>query len=131
MPEIVGVPAEKIEAIWPLVLPTLALHPSDYFSADDLKWALLERDCQLWLALEGKEFLGAVVTEIIVYPQNKVLTVRLVAGRKVRKWAIPMRDVVYSFGKWQGCSRLEAMVRPGWVRLLGMKQVAVVARAEL
>ena len=67
---------------------------------------------QLWPADDG-----CIVTEIVVYPQRKVLNGFLAGGEMAR-----VRDMVPHIEEWarmQGCAATELTGRKGWERVFG------------
>ena len=59
---------------------------------------------------------GCIVTEIVLYPQKKVLNVFLGGGELDQ--ILDMHDNVISWAKAQGCSALSMSGRPGWKKPL-------------
>ena len=56
---------------------------------------------------------GCAVTEIVQYPQEKVLTVHLLAGRNFDAWKGEAQGVLENFARKNGCVAIEAMCRLG------------------
>ena len=70
---------------------------------------------QLWMGANG-----CAVTEIIVYPNKKVLHVFLAGGDKGYgiKQITDMHDDAMAWGKQQGCDGMTVAGRKGWKKVL-------------
>ena len=66
---------------------------------------------------------GCAVTEIVVYPNKKVLHVFLAGGDKGYgiKQITDMHDDAMAWGKLQGCDAMSIAGRRGWKRVLESK----------
>ena len=60
---------------------------------------------------------GCIVTEIVVYPQKKVLNIFLGGGELDQ--ILDMHNDVIEWAKAQGCVALSMSGRPGWKKPLG------------
>ena len=76
----------------------------------DVAEAVISGNMQLWSAKKG-----CVVTEIIVYPNKKVLHVFL-AGGKLEQ-ITDMQDDVVKWAKAQGCKGMTLAGRKGWKKV--------------
>lgn len=98
----------------PLIDKALAYSEGNMNSYDALKLILNERQ-QLWVGIDGSEITCTGLTEIIPYPQNKVLRIITFAtssGKDLDMWQNHLH-VVEEFGVACGCNRLEAWTRKG------------------
>ena len=112
--------AEDIDLVWGDVVPLIekALqHAEGELVPDDIKKHLDKGDLRLWIALEGKETIAAMVTEVIQYPRKKIVRVITLAGRNMDMWYdfLPM---IEGYAIRNGCSSLEAWSRKGMARKL-------------
>ena len=112
--------AEDIDLVWDDVAPLIekALqHAEGELVPDDIKKHLDKGDLRLWVALEGKETIAAMVTEIIQYPRKKIVRVITLAGRNMDLWYdfLPM---IEGYAIRNDCSSLEAWSRKGMARKL-------------
>ena len=112
--------AEDIDLVWDDVVPLIekALqHAEGELVPDDIKKHLDKGDLRLWIALEGKETIAAMVTEVIQYPRKKIVRVITLAGRNMDMWYdfLPM---IEGYAIRNGCSSLEAWSRKGMARKL-------------
>ena len=112
--------AEDIDLVWDDVVPLIekALqHAEGELVPDDIKKHLDKGDLRLWIALEGKETIAAMVTEVIQYPRKKIVRVITLAGKDMDMWYdfLPM---IEGYAIRNGCSSLEAWSRKGMARKL-------------
>ena len=112
--------AEDIDLVWKDVVPLIekALqHAEGELVPGDIKKHLDKGDLRLWVALEGKETIAAMVTEVIQYPRKKIVRVITLAGKNMDMWYdfLPM---IEGYAIRNGCSSLEAWSRKGMARKL-------------
>lgn len=117
-----GIPAPMVERFWPLAEPYVkrALdRTSGEYTPDDLKSMCKDRIVQLWLVTEGERAIGAVTTEIVVYPRRKHCRVITLAGTKAPEWSGTLLDIILpEWARKEGCVAIEAFVRKGYVGVL-------------
>jgi hypothetical protein len=77
----------------------------------DVAESILKGKMQLW---PGEE--ACAVTEIVVYPNKKVLHVFLAAGKMEN--IVDMQKSAEEWGKAQGCTAMTIAGRKGWSRVL-------------
>ena len=114
------VEAEDVDMVWSEVSPLIRkalLHAEGELIPEDIKKHLDTSDLRLWVALENKDVLAAMVTEIIQYPRKKIVRVITLAGKDMNMWYefLPM---VEGYAIRNGCSSLEAWSRKGMARKL-------------
>jgi cobalamin biosynthesis Co2+ chelatase CbiK len=71
---------------------------------------------QLWIAYDDKIY-GAVITEIIAYPQMKTLIMHFTGGIELPKWKDEMLALLRRFAKDHDCKVIESYGRTGWKRI--------------
>ena len=111
---------EDIAYIWEEVAPLLNRvkeHSEGEAAPDDFLEPLTHGHMQLWIATEDKQMHSAMITQIIVYPQKKVLRVISIAGSDFKR-LYEFNDMVESFAIKTGCSGMELWGRRGWKKLL-------------
>ena len=111
---------EDIAYIWEEVAPLLNRvkeHSEGEAEPDDFLEPLTHGHMQLWIATEDKQMHSAMITQIIVYPQKKVLRVISIAGSDFKR-LYEFNDMVESFAIKTGCSGMELWGRRGWKKLL-------------
>ena len=81
----------------------------------DIVDGVLSGHMQLWMGTNG-----CAVTEIVVYPNKKVLHVFLAGGDKGYgiKQITDMHDDAIAWGKLQGCNGMTVAGRKGWKKVL-------------
>jgi hypothetical protein len=112
-----------IRQIHPPELPAFLFEPSNArlfregvesmgrrFTVADVTQLLLESHMQLWAASDGT---GIVLSEIVAFPQERVLRLFGLAGSDIRNLA-KLLPVIKAWGAENGCSEAEAIeTRPG------------------
>lgn len=115
--KISAVPTHELAWVWPLIVRYMdecAVYTNGRYTADDIKATLPNR--QLWIAYDDKVY-GAVVTEVMEYPQMKALCMHFTGGEDLPKWKDAMLSVLRSFAKDTGCKVIESTGRAGWSRI--------------
>ena len=111
---------EEVEECWEEIEPHLA-RCTDYsegeLETEDFKTYLLDEQMQLWIAVDDKEILAAMVTQIIVYPQKRVLRIVAIGGGQMERW-ISFLPGLEDLAIEQGCSSMEVWGRKGWLKIL-------------
>ena len=81
----------------------------------DIVDVIISGNMQLWLGANG-----CAITEIVVYPNKKVLHVFLAGGDKGLgiEQITDMHDDAIEFGKQQGCVGMTVTGRKGWKKVL-------------
>jgi len=111
---------EDIPYIWDKVEPLLATvteHAEGELTPEDYMEPLSLGDMQLWIAVKGDELHSVMVTQIVHYPQKRILRILAIAGSEF-KTLYKFKDMVESFAIRSGCSGLELWGRKGWKKLL-------------
>ena len=111
---------EDVAYMWEEVVPLLARvapHTEGEMEPDDYIEPLTHVDMQLWVVVENKRVIAALITQIIPYPQKKILRLISLAGEEFDKIK-DFLDVVEAFAIKYECSALEMWGRKGWKKLL-------------
>ena len=111
---------DDVECVWDQVEPILARAVSrseGELKTNDILNFVIEGDMQLWIVAENKEIIAALVTQIITYPQKRILRLVSLAGEDFNKFK-HFLDMVQSFAIQKGCTALELWGRKGWKKLL-------------
>lgn len=128
---VAGVRAEDADVWWPRVSDwcQAALdRAGNLMTLDDVKERIIARDMQLWVIHVGDELKAVSVSEIIQWPQMRVITGVLTGGVDMPQWIDALVDVLSRYGHEQGCVRLDCHGRRGWKKpfeALGCKEIAV------
>jgi hypothetical protein len=86
------------------------------YTADDIRQTFKEGGQQLWIAYDDKIY-GAVITEIVEYPQMRALVMHFTGGIELPKWKDEMLSVLRSFAKDTNCKTIESFGRTGWKKV--------------
>jgi hypothetical protein len=86
------------------------------YTADDIRQTFKEGGQQLWIAYDDKIY-GAVITEIMEYPQMRALVMHFTGGIQLPKWKDEMLSVLRSFAKDANCQTIESFGRTGWKKV--------------
>ena len=111
---------DDVEYVWDKVEPILARVVSrseGELETEDILDLVTEGRMQLWIVAEDKEIIAALVTQIITYPQKKVLRLVSLAGEDFNKFK-HFLDMVQSFAIQKDCTALELWGRKCWKKLL-------------
>ena len=127
-----GVFANEAFARWDEIAPVLQ-RVFDRFdigiTTDNLLQDILTRDMQLWDCGSGY-----AITQIVIKPNFKVLTIPYIAGDGMDEWLGELFETVKAFGQSNGCKYLEGYGRKGWQRRLesfGFAPYAITVRCEI
>jgi hypothetical protein len=110
----------EIPLVWEQVEPLLAKvteHTEGEITTEDYIEPLSLGEMQLWIAVKDEELHSVMVTQIIPYPQKRILRILAIAGSEF-KALYKFKDMVESFAIRSGCSALELWGRKGWKKLL-------------
>ena len=88
--------------------------------SDDVLKALLEKEYILWVGVQGKEILMAVVAEMVEYPRKKALNIITWGTKSGYDYELWMKEFykIEHFAKVNGCSFIEAGTRKGLAKKL-------------
>jgi len=110
-----------VASVWGNVAPLLAKvtqHTEGEMEPDDFLEPLTHGEMQLWLAVDHGSVHTAMVTQVVPYPQKKVLRVIAIAGTEFKELHARFNDIVEAFAIRAGCSSMELWGRKGWKKLL-------------
>jgi hypothetical protein len=120
MIEVSMVPAEYVDTCWTkieLFVEKAAEYTYGRYSASNLYDMVKDGDHQLWVAYDGGDFKGIVLTNVMNYPQRRVLCMGFCGGIELKDWKTPMLDLLKRYAKDMGCDSIEAFGRPGWANV--------------
>jgi len=128
---ITQVPKEDLYHIWQDVEPLLKKSLDDNYRTRDILDGLIQNRFQLFISWEdGVEC--AVVTEVAVYPQKRILRYVLAGGSNMDNWLEPIQKKIEDFATNNYCQAIEVAGRKGWLRKLkGFKQKIYIMSKEL
>ena len=114
------VPTQYLDDCWDKVKPYLeraAEYTYGRYTVDDIYDCIKDYDYHLWVAFEGQEIKGAVVTNFMVYPRMKTLCMSFCGGTDLKEWKAPMLSLLQRFANDTGCDSIEATARSGWAKI--------------
>lgn len=120
MIEVSLIPPQYVDSCWDRIegfIEKAAKYTYGRYTTDNIYDMVKEGDYQLWVAIDGTEFKGAVVTNIITYPQRKLLGMQFCGGEDLKLWKEPMLNLLKRFAKDVGCEGIESTGRPGWAKV--------------
>ena len=118
--DITVVEAKDVDKIWSKI-DSYAQGAADYtygrFTKGDIRSRLKTAPQTLWIAHEGEEVYGFVVTEFTDYPQMKALVMHFTGGKELERWKTPMLDLLQKFCRMNGAEVIESFGRPAWAKV--------------
>tara|TARA_R110000744_G_scaffold46911_5_gene103555 strand:- start:26067 stop:26486 length:420 start_codon:yes stop_codon:yes gene_type:complete len=131
------VPTDRVEELLPEVQPLIQMaldHNIGERIWSDVEPYLLNGVYQLFVCYDEQKIWGAVVTEIVNYPQFKTLLLLLLGGEDPASTDDQLEEVLTKFAKHEGCSNMQISGRKGWLRRLakyGYKESYITLIKEL
>jgi len=95
-------------------------HDGGRVNIDDMYKFIVNKDVQLWAIHDG-DIHAVMTTQIINYPQLKVVNIFTVTGKQAETWLDLLIETVTAWAKQQGCTAMEFTGRKGWEKLLNKK----------
>ena len=112
---------EDVPYIWDNVAPLLSKviqHSEGELGTDDYLSNLMSGSMQLWIVTEDGKIILSMVTQIIQFPQKKVLRTIALAGERFKEVHSQFSDMLASYALKNKCSSLELWGRKGWKKML-------------
>ena len=83
----------------------------------------------LWVVTDdARNVVGALTTEVLYYPEKRMLMIHFLGGKDMDKWYVDMSDAMTAHGRESGCAGIEAIARSGfwkWFQNDGFEKTAV------
>jgi hypothetical protein len=114
------VPSEYAKDVWPAVKEYVAKAvklTSGKYEPEDVLDLVVRYKYPLWIAFDGTDIKGAVITRFIEYPRKKYLFLEFCGGQDGFSWKEPMLSVLRSWAKDNGCDGIEGAGRDGWQKV--------------
>jgi hypothetical protein len=117
-----GVDPRIADRMWPYMVGFLegAIERCQgLYEADDIKRFIDSSHMQLWAVARENNLVGAIVTEIVIYPRKTCLWIAFAGGEGIHDCPEIM-DQLAEWARDQGCAGIRAEGRKGWIRAAGM-----------
>tara|TARA_R110002012_G_scaffold6783_3_gene32493 strand:- start:498 stop:950 length:453 start_codon:yes stop_codon:yes gene_type:complete len=115
---ITAIPSDLVFEVWKAAAPLLypAVERSHgRWTMQTLLIALKEGKQQLWIVYEkDSPIKGVATTEILSYPNRKMLAVQYLGGNDLNTWGMSFLHIIEDFAKVMKCSGIEATARKGF-----------------
>jgi hypothetical protein len=114
------VPKEHVQRVWGSIeqfAEGCAKYTYGRFKAVDILHELLTKDQQLWIAFDDKDIHAFWVTEVVQYPQTKILVMHFTGGNRIEEWQTIGLKQLQQFARDTGCTKIESYGRPGWEKV--------------
>ena len=144
MMRLVGVPAEHVVQVWPLVERWIGrvCDRDGKYRPNDVLARCRDGRAQLWVVWGADpstssgqahpRVWAAIVTQVQRYPRRIEAEIWLVGGEDRRRWVPTALETLEIWARAQGCNSIEAAGRPGWRDdLPGWRRDLVIYRKEL
>lgn len=126
---IMAVDCDKIDGIWPLIVPNIrrvlkvqAKHGAvtpNLLSIEGVREHIREGKGQLLVIYEDDKVIASVMIEILNTEVGRSLHVTTGAGTRVREWHKMLLQTVLNMAEKYDCNDIRAyLVRPGWIRFM-------------
>lgn len=126
--EVSLVPNTHVDNVWPSIeryADMAAEYTFGRYTTADIKDSILNNNHNLWIAFEGTDIKGIVVTNFIQYPRMRCLAMQFTAGEDLKEWKDPMLALLQRWATDNNCDKIESSGRPGWPRMLKNDGAAV------
>lgn len=133
-PTLVCVDPERIEEIWPHVVPLIDRAYERFGTQEERR--KVESDIRgglalMWLAWSAKRQIeAALVTDLIREDGTLICRLRAIAGEQVTRW-LALVAQIEAYAKAEKCARTRYIGRPGWKAMLPDYRVTHVQAEKL
>ena len=131
MSYLAGISRDDIDQFWPRIVhliakPLVRTGAIKDYHPEDIRQFCKDGSMQCWLAHEDGQILAVGITQVIVYPQRRVLGVPFIGAEdgSINSWFEHLESLL-EFAEEQGCEALRVWGRRGWERLLNPDNIGV------
>ena len=122
MVKIIAIPPQEVPAVFPKI-KELIFRSLEYahgnLTINDVYAQLMETRTVLFIITNEQYSIEAfIIADVQQYPQRKVIRILLSAGKNLKEWKNELLEVMTSWCKKIGASRIEIIGRKGWERAL-------------
>jgi len=112
------VPLGEVFSVWRYVRNLLAPaveRTNGRWTMEHLCASLCTGGQNLWVAYDEEDYIrAALTTQIVVYPNRKMLTIHYLGGDAFEEWNDDFLSLVESYAKTCGCDGVETLARFGF-----------------
>lgn len=126
------VPQERVREAWSKARPHLqsAIDRSHgRWTSDYVLASLVLSEQELWIVIDAKGAVrGAVTTQVVSYPEKKMLAIHFLGGENFDEWYQCLLDVMTKYAKDSDCDAIECVARGGfwkWFQRDGFEKTSV------
>lgn len=127
-----AVPPEHALEVWPAVrayVSEAVEYSRGRYEPEDILEFVVSGTHTMWIAFEGADIFGVVVTGFSFYPRSKYLHIVLCAGEDGQRWKKPMLKTMRSWAIDSDCIGIEGSGRVGWARIFAPEGAKVLWQA--
>lgn len=120
MSELILIPPRLVPAIYQKSAHCFALiakRAAGRATPEDFARMCERGERQLWIVVEDGNVLAIALSEIVIYPRQKLCRITSAAGEGRFRWVHHL-DEIEAWARDQGCAVLQPVVRPGWGPML-------------
>ena len=118
-------PTEMLGSVWKKserLIDKLQRVSHGRFESQDILHELFTGKQQFWAVwdeeVEGLPIIGVVITEVMQYPQRRILSIQYCTGSRLDEWMSDIIELLEQWAKTCGCDGMELTGRRGWARKL-------------
>ncbi len=124
--KVTHVPCEHVPMEWGRVYDLLApavKRSGGRWTMGDLLSALCTNNQSLWIAYDDERIVGAMTTQIVTYPNKKMLAFPFIGGTEFSEWWDDMWNLMEQVASDCDCDGIEAVARFGFWPFLKTKGI--------
>lgn len=115
------VTAELVDTFWPHTITLL--QPAIATAEGKTSPRQIKADCEngeamLWIVVDGRDIIAAVVTRVYRYSGKQGFAIEFVGGKQMKRWIDLVLNTLERVAKESGCTHFEAYGRRAWQRWL-------------
>jgi hypothetical protein len=112
-------PVEYVVDIWPKIrgyVTATVKYTYGRYEPEDVLEMLVDGTHMMWMAFQGQEIRGVVISTFQEYPRAKYLSCPFVMGEDFDSWKDPMLATLRKWASENDCDGIESTARIGWAR---------------
>ena len=119
-----GIPGAEVDLYWSRIAPLLEkpierLQLQRFIKLEEIREYVRSSDMQCWVVPHDDRILVAVITQIVVLREIKILTIPYLGAQRhtMHLW-LHLFSVLKDFAKAHDCKIVRGWGRPGWEKVL-------------